>query len=158
MPADSALHVAAVTRADLADLLPLMRAYSTFYGSDPSDEDLRAMGEAFLQPAAGGTQLLARDTSGVALGHATVLWSWDTTLAQPLAVMEDLFVTAQARGHGVGARLVDACRQLAGFGGLGWGAWDTARDTVTAKRLYDRLGAERDTWYAYRLSTGRPAT
>ncbi|MEO6413981.1 MAG: GNAT family N-acetyltransferase [Pedococcus sp.] len=158
MPTEREFDVSAVTPDDLADLLPLMRAYCTFYESDPSDDDLSAMSGAFLEEGAGGTQLIARDTSGAALGHATMLWSWDTTLARPLAVMEDLFVSAQARGRGVGAGLIDACRQLAADRGMQWLAWETAPDNETAQRLYDGLGAKRDTWYAYRLSTDRPAT
>ena len=158
MPPESAVHVSLVTPDDLVDLLPLMRAYCTFYESDPSDDDLRAMSRAFLAEGAGGTQLIARDDSGRALGHATMLWSWDTTLAQPLAVMEDLFVISQARGSGVGAGLIQACRQQAADRGMQWLAWETAPDNETAQRLYDGLGAQRDTWYAYRLSTNRPAT
>lgn len=158
MPPASAVQVSLVTAADLPDLLPLMRAYCTFYESDPSDEDLLAMSRAFLDEGAGGTQLLARDEAGRALGHATVLWSWDTTLAQPLAVMEDLFVVADARGLGVGAQLIEACRQLAAARGMQWLAWETAPDNETAQRLYDGLGAQRTTWFAYRLSTDRTAT
>jgi GNAT superfamily N-acetyltransferase len=155
---EAAVEVRLVTSDDLVDLLPLMRAYCTFYESDPTDPDLRAMATAFLDPDAGGTQLIARDGSGHALGHATMLWSWDTTLAQPLAVMEDLFVAEQARGWGVGARLIDACRQLAADRGRRWLAWETAPDNESAQRLYDGLGAQRDTWYAYRLPTDDSAT
>lgn len=158
MPPESTFAISQVTSDDLADLLPLMRAYCTFYECDPSDDDLRAMSRAFLAEGAGGRQLIARDHSGLALGHATMLWSWDTTLAQPLAVMEDLFVTIQARGQGVGAALIKACRQLAADRGSQWLAWETAPDNETAQRLYDGLGAQRTTWYAYRLSTNRPAT
>ena len=158
MPTENSFHIEPVTGDDLADLLPLMRAYCTFYESDPSDDDLRAMSRTFLEPGAGGTQLIARDSAGEALGHATMLWSWDTTLAQPLAVMEDLFVATQARGRGVGAVLIDACRQLAADRGMQWLAWETAPDNETAQRLYDGLGAQRDTWYAYRLSTDQPAS
>ena len=59
MPPESAFDVSAVTPDDLADLVPLMRAYCTFYESDPSDDDLRAMSRAFLEEGAGGTQLIA---------------------------------------------------------------------------------------------------
>lgn len=158
MPTESALDVSVVTPEDLAGLLPLMRGYCTFYESEPSDDDLLAMSRAFLEADAGGTQLIARDTAGQALGHATVLWSWDTTLAQPLAVMEDLFVAAEARGRGVGAALIDACRRLAADRGMQWLAWETAPYNEVAQRLYEGLGAQRVTWYAYRLPTDRPAT
>ena len=142
---------------DLADLLPLMRAYCAFYESDPSDDDLRAMSRAFLEEGAGGTQLIARDASGAALGHATVLWSWDTTLAQPLAVMEDLFVAAPARGPrgGCGAdRGVSASwPPTAGCRG-----WPGRPRRTTRRRNGSTTGwaPQRDTWFAYRLPTDRP--
>jgi GNAT superfamily N-acetyltransferase len=158
MDAERALDVRLVTPDDLADLLPLMRAYCTFYESDPADDDLLAMSRAFLEQGAGGTQLIARDGSGQALGHATMLWSWDTSLAQPLAVMEDLFVADRARGRGVGAGLLEACRRLAADRGMRWLAWETAPDNETAQRLYDRVGGQRATWYTYRLPTDLPAS
>jgi GNAT superfamily N-acetyltransferase len=55
----------------------------------------------------------------------------------------------------VGAALIEACRQLAADRGMQWLAWETAPDNETAQRLYDGLGAERSTWYAYRLSTNQ---
>lgn len=58
----------------------------------------------------------------------------------------------------MGAALIEACRQLAAGRGMQWLAWETAPDNVTAQRLYDGLGAHRDTWYAYRLPTDHPAT
>ena len=158
MDSEPSFHVSPVTPDDLVDLLPLMRAYCTFYASDPADDDLLSMSRAFLDEGAGGTQLIARDGSGEALGHATVLWSWDTTLAQPLAVMEALVVAARARGRGVGAGLIEACRELAADRGRQWLAWETAPDNEAAQRLYDGLGAQRDTWFAYRLPTNRPAS
>ena len=155
---DAAVKVTRVTAGDLPDLLVLMRAYCTFYDSDPADDELRALATAFLDEGSGGTQLIARDDSGQALGHATLLSSWDTTLGQRLAVMEDLFVTEAARGRGVGAALVEACRQLAAERGIEALAWETAPDNETAQRLYDGLADRAGTWLAYRLPTGGPAT
>ena len=155
---DAGVEITRVTADDLADLLPLMQAYGAFYESDPSDDELRAMATAFLDEGSGGTQLIARDRSGQALGHATVLWSWDTTLARRLAVMEDLFVAEAARGRGVGAALIEACRELAADRGVEWLAWETAPDNATAQRLYDGLADRAGTWLAYRLPTDVPAT
>ena len=155
---DAGVEITRVTADDLADLLPLMQAYAAFYESDPSDDELRAMATAFLDEGSGGTQLIARDGSGEALGHATVLWSWDTTLARRLAVMEDLFVAEAARRRGVGAALIEACRELAADRGVEWLAWETAPDNARAQRLYDGLADRAGTWLAYRLPTDVPAT
>jgi GNAT superfamily N-acetyltransferase len=148
-----------VGQDDLADLLPLMRGYCEFYGTAPSDEALMAMSRRFLgdggTDATGGTQLLARDATGRPVGHATLLWTWETTLAEPLAVMEDLFVVAAARGTGVGRSLIEACRAAAAARGIAHLDWVTAPDNHTAQRLYDATGARRTEWFSYRLPTGK---
>jgi GNAT superfamily N-acetyltransferase len=142
---------------DVAALVPLMRGYCAFYDTSPAEEDLAAMSRAFI--AGGGThgtQLLALDADGRAMGFATLLWSWDTTLATPVAVMEDLFVTEAARGTGVGRALIEACGRAASERGIVGIDWVTAPDNLTAQRLYDSTGAGRSTWVHYRLPTGPP--
>lgn len=154
------IEIQVVGPADLPDLLPLMRGYCAFYGTAPSDEALLAMSRRFLEAGGGdgthGTQLIARDDAGRAVGHATILWTWDTTLAERLAVMEDLFVAAGVRGTGVGRRLIEACRGAAAERGIGQLDWMTAPDNRTAQRLYDTTGAHRSEWVSYRLPTTTP--
>lgn len=135
----------------LPDLLPLLRGYSSFYGAHPADDALLAMARAFCEGTGGGSQLVARAESGELVGFATVLWSWDTATGSPLAVMEDLFVLEGTRGRGVGRMLLDACAALARDRGCADLAWETAPDNARAQRLYDATGAERSTWFAYRL-------
>jgi GNAT superfamily N-acetyltransferase len=149
------------TTDDLPDLLPLLRGYSSFYGAHPGDDALLAMARAFCEGAGDGTgergrgtQLLARGESGEPVGFATVLWSWDTTTGTRLAVMEDLFVTEGTRGRGVGRLLLEACAALARDRGYPALAWETAPDNQRAQRLYDATGAERSSWFAYRLPLG----
>ena len=139
------------TEEDLPDLLPLLRGYSSFYGAHPDDDALLGMARSFCQGTGGGLQLVALAGSGELLGFATLLWSWDTTTGSPLAVMEDLFVTEGTRGQGVGRRLLGACAALARDRGCAALAWETAPDNERAQRLYDATGAERSTWFAYRL-------
>lgn len=149
--------VTEVAEADLGDLATSMLAYARFYGEEPSVDDLVAMARTFLA-GAGGTQLVAREaTHGEVVGHATVLWSWDTTLGRPLAVMEDLFVDPGSRSRGVGRTLLEACRELAAQQGCRWLQWQTAPDNTTAQRLYDSLGGDRSQWLTYRVPTEGPS-
>ncbi|GAA4710945.1 GNAT family N-acetyltransferase [Pedococcus ginsenosidimutans] len=145
--------VTEVGEADILDLAPSLLAYARFYGEDPDPDDLVAMASAFVATGA-GTQLLARDGAGEVVGHATVLWSWDTTLGLPLAVMEDLFVRPDARSLGVGRALLVACRALAADRGCRWLQWQTAPDNTVAQRLYDSMGGDRSPWLTYRIPTG----
>ncbi len=104
----------AITRvevADLDELCVLMRAYCDFYEVSPPDADLRALAVALIHdPAGEGVQLLARVDGGRAVGFATLYWSWSTTNACRIGVMNDLFVVQSARGLGVAQQLIEACR------------------------------------------------
>lgn len=153
---DMEIVVRPSTLEDLPALLPLLRGYCSFYGTHPDDDSLLGMARAFCEGTGGGDQLVAAAQSGglrpgELLGFATVLWSWDTTTGSRIAVMEDLFVPEATRGRGVGRRLLAACESLARDRGCAALAWETAPDNERAQRLYEATGAERSTWFAYRL-------
>jgi GNAT superfamily N-acetyltransferase len=145
--------VARVTEADLGELLPLMRAYCDFYEVAPSDDALLALSRALLaDPDREGVQLLARDDDGAAVGFATVFWSWATTIAARIGVMNDLFVAPAARGSGAAEALIAACAEECRRHGAAELTWQTARDNLRAQRVYDRVGAQRAEWVDYSLS------
>jgi len=139
-----------VTQADLGELLPLMRAYCDFYAVAPSDEALLGLSRALIaDPEREGVQLLARD--GGSVGFATIFWSWATTSAERIGVMNDLFVAPEARGKCVAEALIEACRAECAAHGAGKLTWQTAPDNATAMKLYDRIRAVREQWVDYWL-------
>ena len=145
-----------VGEADLADLLPLMRAYCDFYAVAPADEALLHMSRALIaDPEREGVQLIARAReSGAALGFATIFWTWSTTRAARIGVMNDLFVAPAARGAGggrVGEALIAACAERCRAHGAVALTWQTALDNERAQALYDRIGARRSQWLDYDL-------
>jgi GNAT superfamily N-acetyltransferase len=144
--------VARVAASDLDDLLPLMRAYCDFYSVSPSDEDLLGLSRALIaDPEREGVQFIARGVDGAAVGFASLFWTWDTTEGGRIAVMNDLYVSADARGGGVGTELIEACRAEARGRGARVLAWQTALDNTRARAVYDRIGAERAQWLDYSL-------
>jgi GNAT superfamily N-acetyltransferase len=145
--------IATVTEADLPELLPLMRGYCDFYEVDPSDEALLAMSRTLIaDPEREGVQLIARDAAGQAVGFATIFWTWTTLSASRIGVMNDLFVTADARGSGVADELIAACAERAREHGATALDWTTAHDNHRAQKVYDRVGARRDDrWLDYEL-------
>jgi GNAT superfamily N-acetyltransferase len=145
--------IAAVTEADLPELLPLMRGYCDFYEVDPSDDDLLAMSRALIDdPEREGVQLIARDGDGRATGFATIFWTWSTLSASRIGVMNDLFVGERSRGTGVAEALIAACAERCRQRGATSLDWTTARDNHRAQRLYERVGARRDErWLDYSL-------
>jgi len=144
--------IARVGPSDLDDLLPLMRGYCDFYKVSPSDEDLLALSRALIDdPEREGVQLIARDAEGRPMGFATIFWSWSTTDAARLGVMNDLFVSETARGGGVADALISACRDECASRGIKRLSWQTAPDNHRAQALYDRVGGIKEQWVDYWL-------
>jgi GNAT superfamily N-acetyltransferase len=142
--------IALVTAADLPELLPLMRAYCDFYGTDPADEQLLALARAVLaDPELEGVQLIARDERQRAVGFASVFWSWDTTEAARVGIMNDLYVAPAARGSGVADDLIAACLERCRERGAARLDWETAADNHRAQAVYERVGATREPWVSY---------
>jgi GNAT superfamily N-acetyltransferase len=144
--------IAPVGATDLDDLLPLMRAYCDFYEVAPSDDDLLALSRALIaDPEREGMQLIARDDHGVAGGFATIFWTWSTTRAHRIGVMNDLFVAPQARGSGLADALIGACAERCRDHGARTLQWQTAPDNHRAQAVYDRVGGRRSQWFEYEL-------
>jgi ribosomal protein S18 acetylase RimI-like enzyme len=148
------MRIELVGEADLADLLPMMRAYCDFYEVAPSDADLQGLARALIAgPDREGIQLIARGDEGEPLGFATVYWTWQTLTASRAGVMNDLFVVPESRGQGVGRTLIEECRRRAGEHGAPELVWETAPDNETSQRLYDSLEADKSPWIYYALKT-----
>jgi GNAT superfamily N-acetyltransferase len=152
--------ITTVTDADLPELLPLMRGYCDFYEVDPSDDALLAMSRKLIaDPELEGLQLIARDDDGRSVGFATIFWTWSTLSASRLAVMNDLFVTADARGGGHADALIEECLERCRARGATELAWQTAYTNLRAQAVYDRVGATRDErWVDYSLAVTPGAT
>jgi GNAT superfamily N-acetyltransferase len=145
-------EIARVAEGDLGDLLPLLRGYCDFYDVSPSDDALLTMARTLIaDPEREGLQLIAR-TDGVAVGFATIFWSWSTSSAERIGVMNDLFVAPAGRGTGVADALIAACVGECRRRGAGKLTWQTAPDNATAQRVYERVGARREEWIDYWLS------
>jgi GNAT superfamily N-acetyltransferase len=140
---------------DLDELAPLMRGYCDFYEVAPSDEALRALSLTLIEhPDTSGVQLIARE-DGVAVGFATIFWSYSTLSAGPIGVMNDLYVADEARGKGLGAELIRACEAECAAHGVEVLEWETAPSNKRAQSVYDRFGAHRAEWLSYTLAVSR---
>jgi GNAT superfamily N-acetyltransferase len=145
------IAVTRVTGGDLDELLPLMRGYCDFYDVSPSDEALLALARALIaDPQREGLQLIARRDEE-AVGFATIYWSWATTIAARIGVMNDLFVTSAARGSGAAEALIRDCVEECRQHGAARLTWQTAPANERAQKVYDRIGAERSQWIDYSL-------
>ena len=134
--------ITTATVADLPELLPLFAGYLRFY-ERPVDE---ARVSTFLSERLerGESVVLLARVDGRALGFVQ-LYPTFASLAQARSwILNDLFVSPEARGGGVARALMEAARQFGAETGAVELFLQTARDNATARRLYESLGWRRD--------------
>ena len=145
--------ISTATEADLGDVLPLFAAYQAFYtGNAQPDEKNGAFLTRFVSGDAGRLLVARDDETNEAVGFATLYWTFSSTIAEEHVLMNDLFVSEQARGQNVGFALIEAARDVARERGSRTLSWETALDNRTAQRLYERTGADRYVWFEYDLA------
>lgn len=145
------LQIAPITDGEFEELQPLIAAYQRFYEVEEIDEERnRAFFRRFLAPSEDGLLLGAR-RGGKLVGYACLYWHFSSLEAVESVLMNDLFVSDEARGEGIGRALIEATAEVARERGVPFVEWSTAPDNHTAQRLYDTTGAERSEWFSYEL-------
>src|SRR5438874_3889443 len=129
--ARASIRVQPLTAPDLDAALPLIAGYQRFYGAEPDDARNRSFFGRFLAPSDHGLLLGAWVGDDLA-GFATLYWTFSSTNAAEIVLMNDLFVPPEHRGKGVGRELIDASVRIARTRGAHHLAWLTAVDNDEA--------------------------
>jgi GNAT superfamily N-acetyltransferase len=145
------LKVEPIASSQFETLLPLIAAYQRFYEVEEIDDERnRAFFSRFLDPSDNG-MLLGAWVGEQLVGYACLYWHFTSLAPAETVLMNDLFVSADTRGRGVGRALIGASADVARARGAHRLEWATAPDNHTAQRLYDSTGAERTIWVEYEL-------
>jgi GNAT superfamily N-acetyltransferase len=137
-----AARLRAATRADVPDILRLIRAlaeYEKLAHEVVATE--AALADSLFGPRPAAEVLLAED-GGRAIGFALFFQNYSTFLAKPGLYLEDLFVEPTSRGHGVGKALLKAVARLAVERGCGRFEWAVLDWNEPAIGFYKSLGAK----------------
>ena len=146
------MGVRAATVDDLEALAPLLRGYTDFYGSDPSDGGLEAMArDVIAAPEERAFLLVATDGAGEVVGFALNQWKWSSLRGARVVVLDDLFVAEGARGGGHADALIEATAEVARRHGAPALTWFTMPDNKRAHVVYDRVGGVAETLLEYEL-------
>jgi GNAT superfamily N-acetyltransferase len=82
---------------------------------------------------------LIADADDERVGFANYILHEFTWSDRPTCLLEDLFVSPDARGLGIGARLIEALVEHGRAEGWARVYWHTRGENTTARRLYDRF-------------------
>lgn len=145
------LRIAPATTETLEELLPLVAGYQRFYGADrPDDARNREFFGQFVDPSERGSMLGAW-RGGRPVGYAGLFWTFTSISASEVVLLNDLFVAEEARGAGVGRKLIEATVAVAHERGASKVRWWTELDNRRAQALYESTGASRSAWFEYEL-------
>ena len=139
----STLVIRPVARDDYAQWRELWDGYNAFYGrSGPTalaEEITQATWERFFN-ASEPVHALVAESSGAVVGLAHYLFHRSTTRLADVCYLQDLFTAQEARGRGVGRRLIERVYDEARAAGSTRVYWQTRFDNDAARMLYDRVG------------------
>jgi GNAT superfamily N-acetyltransferase len=145
------LRIEPIATGQIDQLLPLIAAYQRFYEAEQVDDERnRAFFSRFIAPSEEG-MLLGAWREEEAVGYACLYWHFTSLIPAETVLMNDLYVSPNTRGQGVGRALIEASAGVARERGAHHLEWATAPDNETAQRLYDSTGAKRTTWIEYEL-------
>lgn len=146
----SPVRVEPIGEDDYESVLPLIAGYQRFYEAEPDEARNRSFFHRFLAPSDDGL-LLGAWAGQDLVGFATLYWTFSSTHAADVALMNDLFVDDRHRGAGIGLALIQASVRAARERGMRHLEWLTHIDNREAQRLYERTGAERSAWFGYEI-------
>ena len=129
---------------DLDAVAPLFDAYRQFYRQAPDLARARAfLAERFAHHES--VVFLAFDERAQAVGFTQLYPVFSSVRAVRSYLLNDLYVAAAARRHGIARRLLVASADYARANGAASMALTTALDNAAAQRLYESLGWLRET-------------
>ncbi len=131
-----------LTADDHDDWLSLWWAYLDFYDTELSTAQTQLTFARLIATADPVHGVIARDDAGEAIGFVHWLTHPSTWSEGPYCYLEDLFVSGNARGGGVGAALIEHVRSWAAAADCDKVYWLTQRGNHTARKLYDRVASD----------------
>lgn len=139
-----------VTDADRPGWDPLWQGYLRFYQSSLPDETTDLLWRRILDPTHEiECRVAAHERTGKLLGLVHFFPHPHTWYATPVCYLNDLFVSADTRGGGIGAALIEAVVTQARESGWSEVYWMTQEHNAVARGLYDKLTGGRDGFVSY---------
>ena len=135
---ESEISIRPLRLDERADWEPLWKGYLDFYNTSVSKETYDTTW-ARLNDANEPMWLLGAYVDGKLLGIVHYLYHRSCWTIGNYCYLQDLFVSKEARGHGLGRALIEAVYKAAQEAGASRVHWLTHETNATARVLYDQL-------------------
>jgi len=135
---ESKIEIKPLRLDERADWEPLWKGYLDFYNTSVSKETYDTTW-ARLNDANEPMWLLGAYVDGKLLGIVHYLYHRSCWTIGNYCYLQDLFVSKEARGHGLGRALIEAVYKAAQEAGASRVHWLTHETNATARALYDQL-------------------
>ncbi len=145
----------AIRPATYADLPALCDLLETLFAQEAEFTPVRERqwaGLAMTLADPGVGRILVAERRGAVIGMAMLLYTVSTAFGGRAAVLEDMIVAPDARGAGVGTRLIEAAVAQARQDGAKRITLLTDADNLAAHRLYRKSGFVRSAMLPFRLA------
>ncbi|MBF0640973.1 GNAT family N-acetyltransferase [Pseudomonas protegens] len=142
------IQIRPVTAADHSAWLPLWQAYLRFYETELADAVTQSTWQRFLDPSEPTNAALAWDGER-AVGLVHFIYHRSNWSIENSCYLQDLLVTPDQRGTGVGRQLIEFVYAQAKQDGCAKVHWLTHETNATAIQLYERI-AERPGFIQFR--------
>lgn len=139
------------TENDLLQLTDIMYQYIVDFYKRPKPpvEDVHGLIKMLLEGKEGIQYVAERE--GQLVGFVTLYFTYSTTKASKIAVMNDLFAVEHERGTGVAQQLFARAENYTKEKGYASMSWITATDNYRAQRFYDKVGGTQGDWLSYSI-------
>jgi ribosomal protein S18 acetylase RimI-like enzyme len=146
------LSIRIANETDIPQLYDLMVQYIVgFYQKpQPNEEKLKDLIRHLISHTETGLQFVA-EKEGELVGFATLYFTFSTLQVKKAAILNDLYVAAEARGYKVGEQLFETCLSYIRENEFAYMTWETARDNLVAQGLYNKMGGKQSEWLVYEI-------
>jgi len=136
----ASLTIRPLTPDDKDDWASLWHAYLEFYETSVEQKVYDTTFARLCDPEREEQCGLIAIRDGVAVGIVHYIYHAHNWKLEPVCYLQDLYAAPEARGTGVGRKLIEAVYDAADAAGAPTVYWMTQDFNRTARLLYDRIG------------------
>lgn len=141
------MEILHATMDELEDVTVLFDEYRQFYGLESDISNAKAFIQ--LRMALKESIIFIAEENGKSIGFAQLYPTFSSIALQRAYILNDIYVTDEARGQGVGTALMEKVFQYCEQQSARYVTLQTAADNVHARKLYENLNMIQDQYCNY---------